>query len=135
MPFHPRIFTLEEANQLLEEIKPLTAEIVQLAAKMGERLDAMHVLQFLGGEDADSPEHAELKDVKTEIDNLLKKINKNEWAIREKGCYLKDIHIGLVDFYSFRNGELIFLCWRWGEKKVCHWHYLNKGCPGRKAMF
>ena len=134
MPFRPKIFTLEDANKLLKEIKSLAEEIVHLAAQMGERLDAMRVLQFLGGEDSDSPEHAELNEVKTEIDGLLKKINQNERQIREKGCYLKDIHIGLVDFYSFRDGELIFLCWRWGEDKIYHWHYLNKGCPGRRAI-
>jgi hypothetical protein len=39
-----------------------------------------------------------------------------------------------VDFYGFREGRLVFLCWRLGEPSVAHWHELDAGFAGRQAI-
>ena len=41
---------------------------------------------------------------------------------------------GLVDFYSYRDGELVELCWKLGEDRVAHWHRIGEGFPGRKPL-
>lgn len=101
---------------------------------MVERLDMMRALQVIGAEEKSSPEYEELIALQEELDQIVSKINRYERVIREKGCYPKDIHIGIVDFYSFLHGELVFLCWRWGEDKIKYWHSLNKGCANRVKL-
>ena len=48
--------------------------------------------------------------------------------------HVKDPEIGLVDFYHWRNGELVFLCWRYDEPELTHWHGLHEGFAGRKPI-
>ena len=52
----------------------------------------------------------------------------------EMGVVLKHPVEGLVDFYSYRNGELVELCWKLGEDRVSHWHRIGEGFPGRKPL-
>lgn len=94
----------------------------------------MRALQLIGAEEKSSPEYEELIALQEELDQIVNKINRYERVIREKGGYPKDIHIGIVDFYSFLDGELVFLCWRWGEDKIKYWHSLNKGCANRVEL-
>lgn len=58
-------------------------------------------------------------------------------AIKEliaEGGMLKDLDEGLVDFRSRKNGKKIYLCWKYGEQKVSHWHDLKNGCSARKMI-
>jgi hypothetical protein len=41
---------------------------------------------------------------------------------------------GLVDFRSLRDGEVVYLCWRFGEDRITHWHRLDSGFAGRRAI-
>lgn len=41
---------------------------------------------------------------------------------------------GMVDIPSWRNGELVFLCWRFGEDQVGHWHGYDDGWPERRRL-
>src|ERR1019366_8495544 len=43
------------------------------------------------------------------------------------GAHLKDLDTGLVDFYSRRGQEIVFLCWKEGEAEIRHWHSLQGG--------
>ena len=50
------------------------------------------------------------------------------------GVALKDAQTGLIDFYSYREGELVELCWKLGEERVEHWHRVGEGFSGRKRL-
>jgi hypothetical protein len=50
------------------------------------------------------------------------------------GANLKDLDSGLVDFYSRRDGEVIFLCWKEGEDEITHWHSLQGGFKSRQPL-
>lgn len=41
---------------------------------------------------------------------------------------------GLVDFRSLRDGEVVYLCWRFGEDSITHWHRIDAGFAGRRAI-
>jgi hypothetical protein len=47
---------------------------------------------------------------------------------------LKDLDTGLVDFYSLRGSEIVFLCWKEGEAEIKHWHSLKGGFSTRKPI-
>ncbi len=52
----------------------------------------------------------------------------------EIGVYVKDIDLGLVDFFSKNEGKEIFLCWQFGEKKIGFWHWIDESYDDRKPV-
>jgi hypothetical protein len=46
----------------------------------------------------------------------------------------KDVGLGLVDFPHRRAGEVVHLCWKFGEREVRFWHGLDEGYAGRKPL-
>ena len=51
-----------------------------------------------------------------------------------RGCVLKDLDRGLLDFYALSGDRLIFLCWQLGESEIAHWHTLEGGFAGRQPL-
>ena len=54
--------------------------------------------------------------------------------LEELGVVLKDLDLGLLDFPSEREGEVVLLCWHVGEDEVAFWHGLDEGYAGRKPI-
>ena len=54
--------------------------------------------------------------------------------VHAPGCFLKDVEIGLVDFYSMRDGKVVYLCWKMGEDRIRFWHEVGKGFAAREAL-
>jgi len=50
------------------------------------------------------------------------------------GAHVKDLDSGLVDFYSHRGSEVVFLCWKEGENEIRHWHSLEGGFRNRQPL-
>ena len=55
-------------------------------------------------------------------------------GVQSRGCLVKDVARGLVDFYALSGDRLIFLCWQLGERSVEHWHTLEGGFSGRQPL-
>lgn len=47
---------------------------------------------------------------------------------------VKGLDLGLVDFPSQRDGELVLLCWQFGEREVRDYHLTDEGFAGRKLL-
>src|SRR5439155_38837 len=62
-----------------------------------------------------------------ELDGIVREIE-------ESGAHLKDIRLGLVDFPAERNGEVVYLCWQFGEPEVAFWHRVEEGFVGRQPL-
>lgn len=80
---------------------------------------------------------AHLQIRKSQAHYLLEQAKKELDAIMEMGCAIKDLESGIVDFphmLEFEEEE-VFLCWRFGEKKVRFWHETDKGFTSRKPLF
>lgn len=54
--------------------------------------------------------------------------------LQSMGVRVKDPERGMLDFPSMREGELIELCWVYGEDRVAFWHALDEGFAGRKPI-
>jgi len=52
----------------------------------------------------------------------------------KKGCFVKDINKGVIDFYSFFEGREIFLCWKISEEEIKYWHEVDVGYSARKPV-
>jgi len=54
--------------------------------------------------------------------------------IERGGAQLKDVTLGLVDFPSELDGEVVLLCWQYGEPEVAFWHREGEGFAGRRSL-
>jgi len=68
------------------------------------------------------------------IRSLEREFEKKLHIFEELGCELKGLEPGLVDFFSEREGELIYLCWQEGEESVAFWHPISTGFAGRQPI-
>ncbi len=122
-----RYFTVEEANAMLDVIRPLMREILDVRQvifqKQPEVVPVLNRLLDNGGSQAASEVALEIEQLHVLIGHLL-----------ATGVTLKDINSGLVDFLSQRDGRDVYLCWRYGEESVAYWHELETGFAGRKPI-
>ncbi len=129
-----RHFTREEANGLLEQVRPLTEQLVEhrasLAAAQFERKQL--ALQIAGNGGGVDPTGAAALDerIAHEHAGVARCIN----AIHVLGGVVKDADTGLVDFPAQVDGTEAFLCWRLGEDEIAYWHGVDEGFPGRKSL-
>lgn len=119
-----RYFTLDEANAVLEEIKPLMAEllerrarVVRLSKQLGDLLETPHV-------DFGGPVPSALAQDFAAIEDLLGRI-------KSYGCVVKSVNAGLIDFLAQIDGRDVYLCWRYGEEQIEYYHELHTGFRGR----
>ncbi len=123
----PTYFTLEEANILLEIIRPLMNEILQIRAEILSRQpEAWPVVEKAVGNGGSKVASAVALDF-ARIDTLLRQI-------LATGAEFKDINQGLVDFRSWREGREMYLCWKAGEDRIRFWHELDAGFAGRQEL-
>lgn len=54
--------------------------------------------------------------------------------ILELGGVPKDLGLGLVDFPHLRAGNVVNLCWKYGEHEIRYWHGLDEGYAARKPL-
>jgi hypothetical protein len=127
-----RIFTPDEANSALRQVRPLAERMVELRARLVELEDEQReVVRIVAGNgsgegvgDARTPEFAKLARELQEVVDELTLI----------GVQLKDVDTGLLDFPSVREGEDVLLCWRVGEDAVEYWHEIEDGFAGRRRI-
>lgn len=115
-----RFFTPDEANRLLPEVRVLLENALQKA----ERLRNLSRSE-LGEERRGSEPEAD--QIREEVATILQQI-------KQQGVEVKGLELGLLDFPAMRNGRVVYLCWRAGEKRVEHWHPMHTGFAGRKRI-
>jgi hypothetical protein len=127
-----RVFTPDEANSVLGQVRPLAERMVELRARLAQLEDEQReVVRIVAGNgsgegvgDARTPEFAKLARELQEVVDELTLI----------GVQLKDADTGLLDFPSQRDGEDVLLCWRVGEPAVEWYHGLEDGYAGRRRI-
>jgi hypothetical protein len=136
MPSPPQIFTLEEANALVPRLNVLIETQVSRRTAIEERLEKL--ASRLGGvpgavqlEPSDSPE---VRCLKEDIIARVEAYQAGWRDIESLGAVLKDARLGLLDFYGHVDGKAVWLCWKYGETAVAHYHGLDEGFAGRKAI-
>ncbi len=133
----PKVFTLPEANSLLPRVRQVLVELRAMMERIIAQETAIDV-EELGGLQPDGKliESAKqrMAQLMQELDGQVEEFQAALKIFNDLGCHLKDLDQGLVDFYSMREGELIFLCWKEGEENVRHWHRIEDGYTGRQQL-
>lgn len=129
------VFTAEEANRLLEEIRPRVERLVEAKREFDRVQSELDVLSLVvSGAAPDNPDARELKRLHERRHELAEKISHGVSAIHRRGCVVKDLDRGLVDFYALSGDRLVFLCWQLGEAEISHWHTLEGGFSTRQKL-
>ena len=130
------VFTLEAVNALVPRLQSLMAvqmgRRVDIEGRLGELAKRVGAVpQTIAVEEGDAPEVRTLKGA------LIERVRKYQDAwqeLEDMGAVLKDPRTGLVDFYGQVDGKLVWLCWRYGEQAITHYHGLDEGFASRKAI-
>ena len=130
-----RTYTVEEANQELPRVRRIVAQIAEISALLPELEDQARIAEYeskRNGAGNDSRDrHQQARDAVSGAElELLKAVA----ALNGMGIQLKGPLEGLIDFPSYRDGELVELCWKLGEDRVEHWHRVGEGYAGRKKL-
>lgn len=122
-----KTFTLAQANALVPVVADLLEHVTetrnQLVAASESLQSVVHKAGGNGGNKAGS-----------EYALLLQHLNALLETFKEWGIELKDIDEGLVDFPSYRDGRIVYLCWKRGEARIEYWHDLDSGFSGRQPV-
>ena len=127
MPIKSKFFSVEEANayipQLLIDIPRIQILMKSLTDEYLDVDKARKKVQLNGG----SMQGADYL-------NCVLKINYLTDELESKGCVLKGIEHGLVDFPSLRDGKEVYLCWKNPEQRIEYWHDIQSGFTGRQRI-
>lgn len=127
-PFpHERIFSVAEANALIPELEQLWGSIKrgkQILIETKDEVEKASAKADLGGGTVSG-----VKYIKG-----LQDINGSLHAIQDLGILVKDVEIGLCDFPYMLNDQMVFLCWKCGEKEIQWWHEIDSGYSNRKRL-
>ena len=131
----PRTYQVEEANRLLPQVRQLTGRVVEVSRQLPELQDQLRIAEYrmrrpgAGDRERDTYRKAAAL-LRSAEEDMVRAVG----TLDEMGVALKDVQVGLVDFLSYREGELVELCWRLGEESVSHWHRIGEGYAGRRPV-
>ncbi len=129
------IFTVEEANRLLAEIRPELERVVETKREHDRVKARVDVLRLAAaGASPGNPDAVELANLEQRRARLADRISRGLAGFLRRGCLVKDLDLGLVDFYALAGDRLVFLCWKLGEAEILHWHALEGGFKSRQPL-
>jgi hypothetical protein len=131
------MWTVSEANARLEQIREILPKLRAWVVRLRKVHDELHRLAAFWGRELDSPDHPdrELKQrLEDEWQNLTRRLEGEVASLQSEGIEVKDIDSGLIDFYSVRDGEVVFLCWQRGEDDVAFFHALDGSYRNRQPL-
>ena len=136
-PQEPVLFTLDEADRLIPKIRQMLYSLRAHRDRIvkWEEKKAVEELSWLQEDGTVSPkaqrEVARLEALQQKEAVLFEKGLKEFHAT---GAELKDLNEGLVDFYTRRGDEVVYLCWKDGEDQILYWHDFSSGAAGRRPI-
>lgn len=128
---YSRLFTVNEANELLPTLRPLVEQILENIRRLKGASETVIRRERL---DADEPNLMNRLRQDSEVAKLIEQVQ--EWVdeINAHGCMCKGVEQGLIDFPCMLGAEVVFLCWQLGEPTVGFWHRIEDGFAGRKPL-
>lgn len=130
----PKIFTVQEANALIPRIREILIDLRRLKVEIESKKVEMDLLEIVGAAKVGVSVETGMSKEMEYLNNLAIQFNQKLEALEEMGCQVKDLDQGLVDFFSVREGRLVYLCWKEGEDAIQFWHTLDGGFKGRQPL-
>lgn len=125
-----RLFSEEEANELIPRLEILMRQLQMQATSLRARIDELSVTD-------PSIVHSAMSEIVgryPELHSFATNMADAAAQIESFGCILKDIDLGLIDFPYDAGDEVVFLCWQFGESRLVAWHSVDTGFSERQPL-
>ncbi len=123
----PKYFTLQEASETLDTIRPWMDQIQAIRQEiLARKPDVWPVIERAAG-NGGSRVASELVVEFKRLDTLVHKV-------QDTGVLFKDVNLGLLDFPALKDGHEVYLCWKYGEGDIAFWHEIEAGYAGRQSI-
>ena len=128
-------YTVDEARALLPDVIPVVEamrgayrslramQAAVAADSRGATADGVLLANAFATDDGPDEVERVSKDLRTAAAQL------DRWSIE-----IKDPERGLIDFFSEREGETVYLCYLLGEPELAWWHRMSDGFAGRRPL-
>ena len=124
--YHSKHFTVNEAIDLLPELKSKLTKISELKKSLDVKGYDIYRHQYFGGMGPNGTGK-----YPADLGKMIQLVNE----ITEKGVLIKGLDNGLIDFPHIReNGEEVYLCFLLGEESINFWHSISDGFSGRRNI-
>jgi hypothetical protein len=131
-----KIFSIEEANRLIPYLETALGALAAGARDIAALQSEVSVLAAIESSGATSKnlDVRDLREKEARCARMLEEFRAALYDLASRGCILRDLDLGLVDFYTMARDRVVCLCWRAGEAAVSHWHATDEGFSGRRPL-
>ena len=127
-----QLFSLAEANALVPRLELILERMQRASLIIREELSSL--AEELGEAELARFSLHQLLQRKPSLHPLFEQLSQSVEEIEEYGCLFKGLELGLVDFPAKVDGEIVDLCWQYGEKEVTYYHGREEGFAGRRLL-
>jgi hypothetical protein len=108
----------EKMRRLSDELRLLKSRVRDEARqrRAGERLQPSATSSLIG----------RMEELEREIRSAIEETTQLGIEVRRVD--------GLCDFPAWLEGQLVYLCWKFGESEISHYHATNSGFDGRRPI-
>lgn len=123
----PKYYTPAEANNLLEIVRPMVGELMEIGERIRVRQPEIWSVVEKSAGNGGNPELSKMLPDFDRLDAILHRLQDMDISV-------KDLAAGLIDFLAVKDGRAIYLCWKYGEGSVQFWHEIEAGFAGRQPI-
>jgi len=127
-----KLFSLEEANALIPQIELTMEKMQRIGLQVREEIEAL--AREHGEQVLPKLSMQQVLRLKPFLRPLFEELAQAVQDIEKHGCLFKGLELGLVDFPALRGGEVVELCWQYGEKEIAFYHRRTEGFAGRRPL-
>ncbi|MCK6555580.1 DUF2203 domain-containing protein [Candidatus Binatia bacterium] len=126
-----RLFSVRQANALIPKL-----ELIMERLQRGTHVlrEGVAELARVTGAPADDLTMAEIVELRPDLQPVIAEVEALLGEIEDCGGKFKGLELGLVDFPAEIDGEVVLLCWQYGEKEISHYHTVEGGFASRKPL-
>jgi hypothetical protein len=127
--FFKKYFTVSRAEMLL----PVIEKILRRTVKLNKALELLESIEIEVRDD-NYEDMGRVTKANKQFHKLSYEFYGNIERLEDMGCIVKDLDLGIIDFYCRFEDHDIFLCWMLGERKISFWHEIDSSYEGRKPI-
>ena len=129
---HDKLFSLDDANALIPQLELVMEKMQRLGMKVREEIATL--ARERGQPGLPDLSTRQLLRLRPSLRPLFEEMAQAVQEIEKHGCHFKGLELGLVDFPAELDGEIVELCWQYGEKELAFYHRRDEGFAGRRPL-
>ena len=129
---HDKLFSLDDANALIPQLELVMEKMQRLGMKVREEIATL--ARERGQPGLPDLSTRQLLRLRPSLQPLFEEMAEAVQEIEKHGCHFKGLDLGLVDFPAELGGEIVELCWQYGEKEIAFYHRRTEGFAGRRPL-